>query len=129
MKHLFSLLLAFCCFGIAQAQNNEQGPAAKIEFSEASHDFGDIKQGSVVEWTFKFKNVGSVPLVLTNVATTCGCTAPEWPRDAIAPGATSEIKVRFNSTGKTGMQNKVVMVYSNAVNNPERIKIIANIMP
>ena len=63
------------------------------------------------------------------IRTTCGCTAPEWPREPIAPGKTAKIKVVFNSAGKMGMQNKVITVMSNAVNNPERVKIVTNVMP
>jgi hypothetical protein len=112
---------------VSMAWAQDSGDAAKIVFLDATHDFGDIKQGDQVEWTFKFENKGSAPLVLTNVATTCGCTAPEWPREPILPGESSEIKVRFNSAGKIGMQNKVITIYSNAVNSTERVKIIANV--
>ena len=53
----------------------------------------------------------------------------KWPREPIAPGKSAKLKVVFNSTGKMGMQNKVITVMSNAVNNPERVKIITNILP
>ena len=38
-----------------------------------------------VEHVFEFENVGNEPLILSDVRTTCGCTAPEWPREPIAP--------------------------------------------
>merc|ERR1712154_351220 len=44
---------------------------AKFEFEEESFDFGDITQGDEVEHTFKFKNVGEVPLVITDTKVTC----------------------------------------------------------
>ena len=121
----------FLCLGLlfsmsVQAQDEKK---AKIEFEEAKHDFGDITQGDVVEYTFKFKNTGTAPLVLTNVATTCGCTAPSWPREPIMPGESAQIQVKFNSTGKMGKQNKVITVYSNAENNPERVTITSNVLP
>ncbi len=127
MKKL-ALLLFFGMFAfVSFAQDADK--KSEITFTEASHDFGDITQGDVVEYTFKFKNSGTTPLVLTNVAVTCGCTAPTWPREAILPGEEGEILIKFNSTGKMGVQNKVITVYSNAVNNPERIKIITNVLP
>jgi hypothetical protein len=67
--------------------------------------------------------------VISNVKTTCGCTASSWPREPIAAGESSTIKVNFNSAGKIGHQNKVVTIMSNASNNPERIKIVTNIIP
>jgi hypothetical protein len=128
MKKLFLLSFVLLSF-VALAQESEEnvtGP--KIAFEETSFNFGDITQGDKVEHVFKFENVGTEALVLTNVRTTCGCTAPEWPREPIAPGATSEIKVIFNSTGKIGIQNKVITVFSNAVNNPARVKIVTNVL-
>jgi hypothetical protein len=89
-----------------------------ITFEKKTHDFGDIFQGDKVEETFKFTNTGNEPLIITNVQVTCGCTTPKgWPRDPIMPGGKGEITVAFNSAGKSGRQNKVVTVVSNAVNS------------
>ena len=79
-------------------------------------------------YTFEFTNDGDAPLVLSNVQTTCGCTASSWPREPIAPGASSKIDVTFNSTGKSGHQVKVITIISNATNNPERVKILTNVL-
>ncbi len=142
MKKLFLLVAALFVLAplAVQAQNSEDSnKSAKIEFIAdkpedekatvaAEYKFGDISQGDKVEHTFKFKNSGDAPLVLTNVSVTCGCTAPYWPREAIQPGEEAEILVRFNSTGKMGLQNKVITIYSNATNNPERIKIVTNVL-
>ena len=129
MKYLVSLLLIGSVF-FAKAQDEETpmtGP--KISFTEKSFNFGDIKQGETVEHVFMFENVGNEPLIISDVKTTCGCTAPEWPREPITPGAKANIKVVFNSAGKMGVQNKVVTILSNAVNNPERVKIVSNVLP
>ena len=66
-----------------------------IAFAEKSFDFKEITQGDKVEHVFEFENSGTQPLVISNVMTTCGCTAPEWPREAIAPGSSSSIKSCF----------------------------------
>lgn len=132
MKYLASILLsAICLFASAQEGESTETPltGSKITFSEKSFDFGDIGQGDKVEYTFEFENTGTEPLILSDVRTTCGCTAPQWPREPIAPGVKASLKVVFNSAGKMGMQNKVITVMSNAVNSPERVKIVANILP
>ncbi len=124
---LLSLLVS-CLFAFsAQAQEQKKSPVLKFEVS--THEFGDIYQGDVVNHTFTFENTGNAPLVLTNIATTCGCTAPEWPREPIMPGETGEIVITFNSTGKMGVQNKVITVFSNASNAQERINITTNVLP
>ena len=49
----------------------------QIKFEETTHDFGEIKQNVEVQTSFKFKNTGKVPLVITNATRSCGCTVPE----------------------------------------------------
>ena len=102
---------------------------ATIQFEIAAHDFGDIVQGDKVNFTFEFKNTGNQPLILSNVLVQCGCTATEWPRDPVLPGKSGKIAVNFDSAGKSGMQNKVITVVSNATNAHERVKIITNVLP
>lgn len=124
------LLFSFLSFG----QNNtptvvkQDENVAIITFGVKEHDFGDIKQGDVVEHTFEFKNAGKTPLILAGVQTTCGCTATKWSQQPILPEKTGTITVQFNSSGKQGIQNKVVTIKSNAANQIERVIIKANIL-
>ena len=96
-------------------QPKVNGPG--IEFNKTVHDYGTIYQDGNGECEFEFKNVGSEPLVLSNVTSSCGCTVPSWPREPILPGKTAVIKVKYN-TGRVGPINKTVSVLSNAVDNP-----------
>lgn len=133
MKKILVLSAAFLFTLQLYAQNTPQNEEAaegpQITFATSSHDFGDIVQGDKVNYVFKFENTGTEPLILSNVLTTCGCTATSWPREPLAPGEEGEIAVSFNSAGKMGKQNKVVTVVSNAVNAQERVKIITNVLP
>ncbi len=88
--------------------------AAKIDFSKKTHEFGYIDMGDVVEHDFVFTNTGKTPLIIHDAKTTCGCTTPEIPKAPIAPGEQGILKVKFDSKGKIGSQNKEVTVYSNA---------------
>ncbi|MFB9864956.1 DUF1573 domain-containing protein [Rufibacter immobilis] len=101
------------------------GPS--IQFAEQKFDFGDIKPGDVVEHTFQFTNNGTQPLIISNVRTTCGCTATDYPKAPVMPGATASITARFNSAGKRGKQNKVITVESNAVQGSTQVIIATNI--
>lgn len=126
MKKLF---LALIVLGVA-VHSNAQTSGPVITWEKSVYDFGDVIQGDKVEHTFKFKNTGNEPLIITNVEVTCGCTTPKgWARDPIAAGQSGEITVAFNSLGKFGKQNKVVTVVSNAV-NPEgaQISFLANVL-
>lgn len=126
MKKLF---FAFVMLGGAvHSYAQTKGPV--ITWEKSVHDFGDVAQGDKVEHTFKFKNAGSEPLIITNVQVTCGCTTPKgWARDPIAPGQSSEITIAFNSLGKFGKQTKVVTIVSNAINQEGgQISFLANVL-
>ncbi len=132
MKKLSILFFSLLLINVAYAQEattEEATDGPKIVFAEASHDFGDIEQGDKVSYVFEFENAGTEPLILSNVLTTCGCTATDWPREPVAPGESGKVGVSFNSAGKMGKQNKVITVVSNATNAQERVKIITNVLP
>jgi hypothetical protein len=120
-------LLVFSAQAQEKEKTNTNGPI--LTFEESSKDFGDITQGDKVEHVFKLENTGNAPLVISNVAATCGCTVPSWPKEPIAPGKTAEIKVTFNSAGKMGKQNSVVRIYSNATEPIEKVSMISNVLP
>ena len=129
MKKL-GILVSFFAFAISFATNaQDAGSVAVISFEENSKDFGDIVQGQKVEHTFVLTNTGKSPLVISNVAATCGCTVPSWPKEPVAPGKSAEIKVTFNSAGKMGKQNSVVRIYSNASEPIEKVSLISNVLP
>lgn len=120
---LFVLMVA-SVITFAQTQN---GPV--INFAEKSRDFGDITQGQKIEHVFTFTNTGNQPLVISDVITTCQCTAKQWSKEPVMPGKTGQITVIFDSAGKMGIQNKVITIQSNAVNSTERVSIRVNVIP
>jgi len=120
---LFVLAVATVSFGQISCDNRKQGESAKatasdkmpkITFDEKGiYDFGTLTEGDTVEHIFKFTNTGEFPLIINNITASCGCTTPEWPREPVAPGQSSSIRVRFNSRGKSGEQNKTVTIFAN----------------
>lgn len=105
-----------------------EGPLPTFQFAEELHDFGTIKDGDVVEHTFTFTNTGAAPLIISDAKATCGCTVPEWPKEPIPVGDTGEIKVRFNSKNKPGIQNKTVTLTANTWPATTRVRIKANVV-
>ncbi|SMD35943.1 Protein of unknown function [Reichenbachiella faecimaris] len=106
-----------------------EGPLPEFAFNEESHDFGTINEGDVVEHVFAFTNTGDAPLIISSATGSCGCTVPEWPKEPIGVGEKGEIKVKFNSRKKPGIQNKTVTITSNTYPKQQRIKIKANVTP
>ena len=116
-KLLFSLLLV-AAFGSAVAQDQPAAtPApssnAKVKFETITHNFGNVIEGQIARYDFKFTNTGTDPLILSNVQASCGCTSPKWPREPIEPGASAVVTAEYNSSGRPGNFTKNIFVYSN----------------
>jgi hypothetical protein len=104
-------------------------PKTSFEFIDTKHDFGTIHDGDKVRWSYKFKNTGDKPLMISNVIVSCGCTAPFYSKEPIMPGIEGEITLEFNSAGKEGNVTKNALVKANVDNSPYSIGFIANVLP
>jgi len=101
---------------VASGSANQAVPVAArpetLVLKETGHNFGKIPQGRPATYTFEIVNTGKEPLKLDNVQASCGCTTPEWSKEAIAPGATANIKVGYNAHAE-GAFAKVVTIFYN----------------
>jgi hypothetical protein len=95
----------------SKPEPTEIGP--KMLFDVLTIDYGVIQKGADQLRKFTFKNTGNEPLLITSAKGSCGCTVPTYPKEAIAPGATAEIEVRYD-TKRIGLINKTVTITSNA---------------
>ena len=128
-KVIFTLsLLVAAMIGMnAYAQEvGANGPVITID--KEVHDYGTMEQGGNGECVFTVTNTGNEPLLIQMCKGSCGCTVPSCPVEPIAPGATSTIKVKYD-TNRVGPINKTVTITSNAVNEPSKmIRIKGNIV-
>ena len=113
---------------ITAQEVKQEGPLPELSFETLRHNFGDIIQGETVSHQFVFTNTGEGNLIISNAKGSCGCTVPKWPRKPIAPGESEEIKVTFNSAGKSGKQSKTITLVTNAIPNTTVLTISANIL-
>jgi hypothetical protein len=94
-------------------ETKPEGPLPAFKFERLEYDFGQIKEGEKVIYSYKFTNTGTAPLIVQSVQPSCGCTAPDWTKEPVPVGGTGFVKVEFDSNGKAGIQNKVVTVNAN----------------
>ncbi len=120
MKYIllvFAVISLVACSGKQTKNDNASivDKMPKMDFGKDStaYDFGELKEGQIVEHQFKFTNKGEFPLIINDVRASCGCTIPEWPKDPISPGSSDKILVRFNTKGKAGPQSKTVTITAN----------------
>lgn len=85
-----------------------------VEIIDSVYNFGTVVEGEKVEYSYRFKNTGTKPLVIITASGSCGCTVPQRPEKPIMPGETGFIKVVFNSKGRVGPNEKHVTITSNA---------------
>ena len=97
---------------------------AKISFEETEYLFGEVVEGEEVTHVFQFSNTGKVPLLITDARSTCGCTVPTWPKEAIPPGQGGEIRVVFNTLNKAEAQHKEVTITANTYPAQTKIAMI-----
>ena len=92
---------------------NDKDFTTEIAWSQTERDLGTIEEGQKVEIVFEFTNKGKKPLVIKNVAATCGCTVPEIPKEPVMPGQKGYIKAVFDSNGRPGSNHKNITVDAN----------------
>ena len=109
-------------------ENSKNNNQPIVQFVKEEHNFGDITQGEVVSHNFVIKNSGKSDLIISSAKGSCGCPVPVWPKDPIKPGAEAEIKVTFNSKGRSGSQTKKVTVLTNAIPNTKVLTIRGNVI-
>ncbi|MBT8317042.1 MAG: DUF1573 domain-containing protein [Lutibacter sp.] len=103
------------------AKINLGSPIAK--FDKTEFEFGTIKEGEVIDGVFSITNVGKVDLLILDAKPSCGCTVPSWPKEPIQPGATAELKFKFNSRGKVGNNNKSITLKTNTEKGTEVLRV------
>lgn len=128
MKKSIILLTALFMFSMVYSQDMASVSGATplnksgIVFETSSYDFGAIALNKTVSHRFTLTNNGNAPLIINRVATTCGCTASEYPHEAILPGKSADIVISYNAAS-TGAFSKSATVYSNAVDETVVLKI------
>lgn len=112
---------------IAGAVFTDKNAIPVITFTDDFHDFGNLSEGEIVSYAFKFKNTGKSVLVISNVATSCGCTVSSFPKQPVKPGEIATIDVKFDTKGKRGLQTKSITVIANTEPATTTLRIQASV--
>lgn len=73
---------------------------------------------------FPFVNGGSDPVVITRVATTCGCTTAEYDRRPVPAGGSGHIRITFDPDGQPGNLLRKVFVYTNRSHTAPAMQLV-----
>ena len=111
--------------GHDHAKTPETKTDEALGLKESEYDFSKIPQNKPVYHYFEVVNKGITPLILDNIAATCGCTTPEWSKEPIAPGQSTKIKVGFNAASEGPFEKFITITYNG--NYTKQIKIKGNV--
>ena len=95
----------------------------EFKFEREVYDFGNIKEGEQAKYTFKFKNVGNEPILISGVKASCGCTTPSWTKTPVLPGQEGEVTASYNSKNRPGSFHKSITITSNAATPSKVLRI------
>lgn len=98
----------------AAGKSNHFNDTTIVQMIDSVYNFGTVTDGENVVFSYRFRNAGTKPLIISSATASCGCTVPEKPEEPVKPGETGFLKVVFNSKGRVGQVHKEVTVVSNA---------------
>ena len=124
MKQLLFIAAAFICGITAKAQQKADDV---VKVNTETYDFGKIKQGVPVSTYFEITNTSDKPVVIENALGSCGCTTPEVPKEPIAPGATSKLKVNYNAAAMNHFEKTVTVKFA-GITDPKVVKITGEVL-
>jgi hypothetical protein len=83
---------------------------AKIDFVK-QFNFGDVKHKDTVKHVFEIKNVSDIPLTITKIGTSCGCTAAVLTDSTANKNEVAKIEVSYTPKKDTEgkIQNSIVI--------------------
>lgn len=122
-KTVLMLFVGLLSVGVFAQEEQEELAKAKIEFKTETIDFGKVERGGDGVRTFEFTNTGRVPLVISDVKSSCGCTIPKKPEAPVMPGETGVIEVKYDTKRPVGPFRKVITVTSNTDTETTLLKI------
>lgn len=121
MRTLLPTLLLPLLLGSSRPAGQSNGP--RIHFEQEIYDYGTIAFGSDGRCSFSFTNTGDAPLIIANFQSSCGCLAPYWDREPVAPGASGNVRLLYD-TRRVGPFRKTATL---TTNDPERPQIVLSI--
>ncbi len=113
-----SLIILFSCSQKAGKKKNTTSQSVELQdteisFTETTHNFGELKAGEIVLYSFVFTNNGTNDFLIKKLHSDCGCVKTYFPKQDIKPGETGVIEVEFDTSGLVGREYKTIEVHGN----------------
>jgi len=118
MKVVLFLLVAFAATPVV----------AQLKWDNPEQTFAPKPLEKLVVAKYRFTNIGTSPVTINELRTSCGCTTAALEKKEYAPGESGEIEAKFQFAGRVGHQEKWILVTTNtAPNEPSVLRLVVNI--
>ena len=85
-----------------------------VTWTEDSFTFGDVEKGHPATHVFTFKNTSKQTVTVTNVKASCGCTATDYTKTPIKPGATGIVTATYNAAHEGNFTKTITVTISDS---------------
>ena len=82
----------------------------ELLWESSVQEFERTPGDGAVEAHYRFKNIGSTPVTIVRINSSCGCTVAETDKKTYQPGESGQISARFSFGNRKGLQRKVIAV-------------------
>jgi hypothetical protein len=100
---------------------------AEVNINMSTHDFGKLKRGQIVKYTFDIKNTGNKNLTIQKVIAACGCSTISFTEESIKPGGIGHVNVTLDTKGLNGKQVKSITIIADAFPTTKRLVLTAEV--
>jgi hypothetical protein len=101
---------------------------AGLSVPTGTFDFGKVKQGEEVMYSFVVENTGNKDLVINEVIEDCTCLGAVFTSSPIPPGKTGEVRVTLNTSGLIGKQAKAITILADAFPGTKRLVVTVEVL-
>jgi Protein of unknown function (DUF1573) len=122
MKNQIKMFMIALAIGLMSFTIN-----SAITWNADTLDVGQIPQGTPKTISFTFKNTGNKDILITTVKPSCGCTASDYTKEAIAPGKTGIVKAIYNAAVK-GAFTKTITVTTTIDETPKVLTLKGEVL-
>lgn len=110
----------------APAASQPGGPRLKLDKEKL--DFGSLWYGDPCEMQLGLTNVGSAPLEISELKTSCGCTAAKLEQTTLQPGQTEQVRITYDTKkGVRDVSQNVTIISNDAAQRERHIPIVGTV--
>jgi hypothetical protein len=97
---------------------------ARLIVNRDEFDFKVIIEGQEVSEVVFISNNGTEPLKILKVETNCDCLLANISSRVIAPGGNAQLRLKFLSAGRDGLERKTITLFTNDPKSPVKDIVI-----